>query len=117
MPRISTHVLDTSRGIPAEGLAVELHLIKGAERRLMAAFVTNADGRTDAPLVSANALETGVYELSFHASDYFHRHGVPQQTPPFLGVIVIRVGIADPSGQYHIPLLLSPFAYSTYRGS
>ena len=117
MARISTHVLDTSRGVPAQGIAVELHLVKGAERRLMAAVMTNADGRTDAPLVSADALETGVYELSFHAADYFHRIGVAQPAPPFLGVIVIRVGIADPSGSYHVPLLLSPFAYSTYRGS
>jgi hydroxyisourate hydrolase len=117
LARISTHVLDTSRGAPAEGIAVELHLVKGAERRLMAAVITNADGRTDAPLVSADALDTGVYELSFHAADYFHRLGMTQPAPPFLGVIVIRVGIADPAGNYHVPLLLSPFAYSTYRGS
>ena len=117
MARISTHVLDTSCGRPAEGLAVELHLVKGAEPRLMAAFVTNADGRTEVPLVSADALETGIYELSFHAADYFHRMGVTQSEPPFLGVIVVRVGIGDPAGSYHVPLLLSPFAYSTYRGS
>lgn len=117
MAKISTHVLDTSRGVPAQGMAVELHLVKGGERRLMAAVITNADGRTDAPLVSADALETGVYELSFHAADYFYRMGVTQPTQPFLGVIVIRVGIADPAGSYHVPLLLSPFAYSTYRGS
>ena len=117
MAKISTHVLDLSRGIPAQGMAVELHLVKGAERTLMAAVTTNADGRTDAPLVSADRLETGVYELSFHASDYFHRMGMTQPVQPFLGVIVIRVGIADPSGNYHVPLLLSPYAYSTYRGS
>src|SRR5436190_18005449 len=117
MARISTHVLDISRGLPAAGMAVELHLVKGAERTLMAAVVTNADGRTDAPLVSADSLETGVYELSFHASDYFHRCGIAQPAQPFLGVIVVRVGIADASGSYHVPLLLSPFAYSTYRGS
>jgi 5-hydroxyisourate hydrolase len=115
--RISTHVLDTSRGLPAHGIAVELHLVKGAERRLMAAVLTNADGRTEAPLVSADALETGVYELSFHAADYFHRFGVAQPAPPFLGVVVIRIGVSDPSGSYHVPLLLSPYAYSTYRGS
>jgi len=117
MARISTHVLDISLGAPAHGIAVELHLLKGAERRLMAAVTTNADGRTDTPLASGDALETGVYELSFHASDYFHRIGVPQADPPFLGVIVVRVGVADPAGSYHVPLLLSPFAYSTYRGS
>ena len=98
-------------------MAVELHLVKGGDRTLMAAVTTNADGRTEAPLVSADALETGVYELSFHASDYFHRMGTAQPPQPFLGVIVIRVGISDPSGNYHVPLLVSPFAYSTYRGS
>jgi 5-hydroxyisourate hydrolase len=117
MAKISTHVLDIARGTPAHGIAVELHLLEGAERRLMAAVTTNADGRPDAPLVAADALETGIYELSFHAADYFHRLGMTQPVPPFLGVIVIRVGIADPSGHYHVPLLLSPFAYSTYRGS
>lgn len=91
--------------------------MKGAERRLMAAVTANADGRPDAPLVSADALETGVYEISFHAADYFHRMGFTQPAPPFLGVIVVRIGVADPAGNYHVPLLLSPFAYSTYRGS
>jgi hydroxyisourate hydrolase len=117
MPRISTHVLDTSRGAPAQGIAVELHLVKGAERRLVAAVTTNADGRTDVPLASGDALETGVYELSFHAADYFLRGNLSLPNPPFLGVIVIRIGIADPAGNYHVPLLLSPYAYSTYRGS
>jgi 5-hydroxyisourate hydrolase len=117
MPRISTHVLDTARGMPAGGLAVELHLIKGAERRLVAAAVTNADGRTDRPLAAGDSLETGIYELSFHAADYFHRMGVTLPNPPLFGVIVVRIGIADPAGNYHVPLLLSPFAYSTYRGS
>jgi 5-hydroxyisourate hydrolase len=117
MPRISTHVLDTARGIPARGIPVSLCRLRGDERLFVGSAVTNADGRTDAPLVSAEALETGVYELSFHASDYFHRIGMTQPAQPFLGVIVIRVGIADPSGNYHVPLLLSPFAYSTYRGS
>jgi len=115
--RISTHVLDIARGAPAEGMAVELHFVKGAERRLMAAVTTNADGRTDAPLVAAEKLETGIYELTFHAADYFHRIGVAVTNPPFLGVVIIRVGIADAGGSYHVPLLLSPYGYSTYRGS
>ena len=85
--------------------------------RLVELSLTRSDGRTDVPLVAADSLETGVYELSFYAADYFHRLGVTQPATPFLGVIVIRVGIADPSGNYHVPLLLSPFAYSTYRGS
>ena len=117
MARISTHVLDIARGAPAEGMAVELHLVKGAERRLMAAVTTNAEGRTDAPLVAAEKLETGIYELTFHAADYFHRIGVAITNPPFLGVVIIRVGIADAGSSYHVPLLLSPYGYSTYRGS
>ena len=117
MARISTHVLDIARGVPAQGIAVELHLVTGAERRLIAAVTTNAEGRTDAPLVSGDRIETGIYELTFHAADYFHRSGVTLADPPFLGVVIIRVGIADPAGTYHVPLLLSPYGYSTYRGS
>ena len=117
MARISTHVLDIARGVPAQGIAVELHLVKGAERRLIAAVTTNAEGRTDKPLAAGDALETGIYELTFHAADYFHRIGVAMTDPPFLGVVIIRVGIAEPSGNYHVPLLLSPYGYSTYRGA
>ncbi len=117
MAKISTHVLDTSRGVPAAGVPIELHLVRGNERRLVASSVTNADGRTDAPLVASDRLEAGVYELTFHARDYFERAGVQLTEPPFLADIVIRVGIADPAGNYHVPLLLSPYGYSTYRGS
>ena len=97
MARISTHVLDIARGLPAQGIAVELHLVKGAERRLIAAVTTNAEGRTDEPLASGDALDTGIYELTFHAADYFHHIGVAMTDPPFLGVVIIRVGIAEPS--------------------
>ena len=117
MARISTHVLDIARGAPAQGIAVELHLVTGAERRLIAAVTTNADGRPDAPLVSGQTLEKGIYELTFHAADYFHRIGVTLTDPPFFGVVIIRIGIADAGGNYHVPLLLSPYGYSTYRGS
>ena len=117
MGRISTHVLDIARGEPARGMAVELHLVKGAERRLMAATITNEDGRTEAPLLSGSDVERGTYELSFYASDYFHRVGTSLPDPPFLGVIVIRIGVSDPTQNHHVPLLASPFAYSTYRGS
>jgi 5-hydroxyisourate hydrolase len=117
MAHISTHVLDMSRGAPAQGLAIELHLVKGAERHLIAAVTTNARGRTDSPLASGDRLEIGVYEITFHAADYFHRVGVTLADPPFLGVIIVRVGISDPDGDYHVPLLLSPYGYSTYRGS
>jgi len=117
MPSLTTHVLDTSRGLPAQGIAVELHFISGADRRLVAAATTNRDGRTDAPMLSGDELETGIYEFSFHAADYFHGLGVSLGVPPVFGVIVIRVGVSDPRGSYHIPLLLSPFGYTTYRGS
>jgi 5-hydroxyisourate hydrolase len=117
MARISTHVIDVSRGVPAQGIAVELHLIQGAERRLVAAVTTNADGRTDAPLVSGETIDAGIYELTFHAADYFHRTGVALTDPPFLGVVIVRLGLADAHRNYHVPLLLSPYGYSTYRGS
>ena len=99
MARLSTHVLDTSRGTPAAGVHIELHFLAAGERLLLATSVTNADGRT------------------FHAGEYLSRLGVALTDPPFLGDIVIRVGIADPTGQYHVPLLLSPYGYSVYRGS
>jgi 5-hydroxyisourate hydrolase len=113
MARISTHVLDTSRGKPAQGLAIDLHF--GA--KLVTTAVTNIDGRTDQPLVSGDRLETGVYELTFHAGDYFRAMGVTLTAPPFLDEVVVRFGVADPVGNYHVPLLLSPYGYSTYRGS
>ena len=113
MPRISTHVLDTSRGKPAEGLAIDLHF--GGER--IKSVVTNMDGRTEEPLLSSDRLETGVYELIFHAGDYFRNIGAAITTPPFLDEVVIRFGVADPQANYHVPLLLSPYGYSTYRGS
>ena len=117
MAKISTHVLDTSRGVPAQGVSIELHRLEGDERRLVSSALTNADGRTDAPWLSGDRVEAGIYELTFHARDYFTRAGVPLTDPPFLGEIVIRVGIADPTGNYHVPLLLAPYGYSTYRGS
>jgi 5-hydroxyisourate hydrolase len=117
MPRLSTHVLDTSRGIPASGVAIDLHVIEDGRSRLFAAAVTGADGRTTPPLLSGDRLATGIYELTFHAAAYFARMGVALTDPPFLGDVVIRIGIADAAGHYHVPLLLSPYGYSTYRGS
>ena len=117
MARLSTHVLDTSRGTPAHGVAVELHILRGEAREAVALATTNADGRTDPPLLAGDRIEPGVYELTFRAADYFRRTGVSLPDPPFLGDVVIRVGIADAAGNYHVPLLLSPYGYSTYRGS
>ena len=113
MARVSTHVLDTSRGRPAQGVNVDLHFCS----KLIKSAVTNSDGRTDPPLISADRLETGVYELTFHAGDYFRAMGAALADPPFLDLVVVRFGVADPLGNYHVPLLLSPYGYSTYRGS
>ncbi len=117
MAKISTHVLDTSRGVPGAGIRIELHRLQDGSRHLIASAVTNTDGRTDTPLVTGDRLDTGIYELTFFAGDYFTRAGVSLTSPPFLDNIVIRVGIADATGNYHVPLLVSPYGYSTYRGS
>jgi 5-hydroxyisourate hydrolase len=114
---LSTHVLDVSRGRPAAGLVVELHLVTGSERQRLTAVTTNVDGRTDDPLLSGDRLQAGVYELTFRAGDYFRKMNVPLTNPPFLDDIVIRIGVAEGAGSYHVPLLLSPYGYSTYRGS
>src|SRR5688572_22346364 len=117
MARLSTHVLDTARGAPAAGVRIDVHLVRDGVRHRIASATTNADGRTDAPLVSGERLETGVYEITFHAGEYFRRSGVAVTNPPFLDEVLIRVGIAEPGGSYHVPLLLAPYGYSTYRGS
>ena len=117
MARLSTHVLDTSRGLPASGVTVHVHIVRGDTRASLANATTNADGRTDAPLVAGDRLETGIYELTFQVGDYFRRAGAALTDPPFLDTVVIRIGIADAGGSYHVPLLISPYGYSTYRGS
>ena len=117
MARVSTHVLDTARGVAAAGVEIELHRIDGANRRPVARATTNADGRTDVPLMAGDRLEPGVYELTFHAGDYYRRAGMTLPQPPFLDEVVVRVGLADAAGDYHVPLLLSPYGYSTYRGT
>jgi 5-hydroxyisourate hydrolase len=117
MARLSTHVLDTAAGKPAQGIEIELHQINEGSPRALTTAITNSDGRTDAPLLSGNRIEPGEYQLTFLAADYFRKQGVPLTDPPFFDRVVIRFGIADPAGNYHVPLLLSPYAYSTYRGS
>jgi 5-hydroxyisourate hydrolase len=117
MAQLSTHVLDTARGLPAANVLVEVQIIRGRDRESLSSATTNAQGRTDTPLISRDRLERGVYELTFHVGDYFRRNGVMLSDPPFLDRVVIRVGVADPAGQYHIPLLVSPYGYTTYRGS
>lgn len=114
---LTTHVLDTARGCPAAGMSIELFRIDGAERHLLRTLVTNDDGRTDAPILPAEDFHPGVYELVFHAGPYLDRLAAsPVGDPRFLDVIPIRFGMAEAS-HYHVPLLLSPFGYSTYRGS
>jgi 5-hydroxyisourate hydrolase len=116
MASLSTHVLDTVHGKPAEGVVVELHRVTGDSRQVLKKTVTNKDGRPLDPL-SGNELVPGVYELRFMAGDYFQRSGLKLPDPPFLDDVILRFGIADPTGHYHVPLLLSAYGYSTYRGS
>jgi 5-hydroxyisourate hydrolase len=116
MARLSTHVLDTARGRPASGLKIELFSLEPT-RALVKSVTTNDDGRTDEPLLSGDAIPTGVYELVFHAGAYLRSRGLELPDPAFLDEVVIRFGIAEANGHYHVPLLLSPYGYSTYRGS
>jgi 5-hydroxyisourate hydrolase len=113
--RLTTHVLDTAQGIPAAGVRMELRRIVGAERKPVAQFVTNADGRVDGPLLDGDT--AGTWEIAFEVEDYFRKQPVAVADPPFLDIVTIRFTIADPDAHYHVPLLVSPWAYSTYRGS
>lgn len=117
MGRLTTHVLDTSLGRPGEGMAITLDRIEGAHRTRLAAVVTNSDGRAEKPLLEGEAFAVGTYELTFAAGNYFDAAGVKLPDPKFLDDIVIRFGISSAGQHYHVPLLLSPFGYSTYRGS
>jgi 5-hydroxyisourate hydrolase len=108
MARLSTHVLDTAHGRPAAGMRIRLYAREGLVRET----TTNADGRTDEPLLSGTAIPTGVYDLVFCVGEYYGAQGTP-----FLGEVVVRFGIEDPAANYHVPLLVSPYGYTTYRGS
>ena len=116
MAGLTTHVLDTARGCPAAGMRIELAMLDGEEREVLKTVRTNRDGRTDGPLLRAEEMGRGAYELVFDVGEYFAGgEGLPN--PPFLGLVPIRFGVADPSAHYHVPLLASPWSYSTYRGS
>ena len=115
--KLSTHVLDTANGCPAQGMKIELWSAPGDKAQLLKTVVTNADGRTDQPLLSAEEMRTGQYELIFFVGDYFAGRGASASKIPFLGRVPVRFGIADAGASYHVPLLCSPWAYSTYRGS
>ena len=117
MGRLSTHVLDTSRGKPAAGVRIVLErLATGLARETLKDVTTNADGRTASPLLSGEAFIPGTYELSFYIGEYFRLRGTPMPIPPFLDIVPVRFHIAD-EGHYHVPLLVTPWSYSTYRGS
>jgi 5-hydroxyisourate hydrolase len=116
MGRLTTHVLDTANGRPGAGIAIELYRVGPSRERIVQA-ATNADGRCEKPLLEGADLAAGVYELVFRAGDYFAGQGVKLPRPRFLDEVVIRFGVSDPAAHYHVPLLISPFGYSTYRGS
>jgi len=114
--QLTSHVLDTARGVPAAGLTINLYRLDD-DRRHLASCVTNPDGRCDGPLLEGEDFSAGLYELVFEAGDYFTAAGFELAEPRFLDQIVIRFGIADGNQHYHVPLLVSPYSYSSYRGS
>ena len=113
---LTTHVLDTARGCPAAGLKIELYRLTGSSRELLRTLHTNEDGRTDGQILPEAEFETGTYELVFHAGDYLEASGAATDGPRFLDIIPLRFGMSE-AAHYHVPLLLSPYSYSTYRGS
>lgn len=117
MGKLSTHVLDTMHGKPAQGVAIELNFIDGAQRECLVQTQTNADGRCDDPLLQGSAFVSGKYELIFRIGNYFKEKGVALPDPPFLDQISIHFSVADPQQNYHVPLVVTPWSYSTYRGS
>lgn len=110
---LTTHVLDTASGLPAKGMTINLYKLQGDSRTHIVTMITNDDGRTDRPILPAEVFETGQYELVFEVGDYFGR----DDTPPFLDTVPIRFGVNEAGAHYHVPLLVSPFSFSTYRGS
>lgn len=114
MGRLTTHVLDTARGRPGAGIRVKLFAMSGG-RHLVASAVTNDNGRTDEPLLEGDTFKKDTYELEFLVGEYFRSAGVETADPPFLDEVVVRISLAD--ADYHVPLLVSPWSYATYRGS
>jgi len=114
---LTTHVLDTARGQPAAGLKIALYRVSGNSHRKLVEMVTNSDGRTDAPILPQGKFATGTYELVFFAGDYLRTTGQAGDEPLFLDQVPIRFGLSDGEAHYHVPLLISPYGYSTYRGS
>ena len=116
MGRLTTHVLDTANGCPAAGLDIALYQVDG-DRQLLKQDTTNTDGRLDTPILDTHEFHVGVFELVFQAGAYYHDGNLELPNPPFVDEVVIRFGIADADSHYHVPLLVSPWSYSTYRGS
>ncbi len=114
---LTTHVLDTARGCPAAGMTITLFRLSGGQREQLAQMQTNGDGRTDSPILPQEEFATGTYELEFDAGDYLRATSQASEDPLFLDTVPIRFGISDADAHYHVPLLLSPYGYSTYRGS
>jgi len=117
MGKLTTHVLNTAAGVPAAGMRIELRALADGPAALMGVVHTNADGRSAAPLLEGPTFRPGRYSLVFHVADYFRAVGVALAEPPFLDEVVVNFGIADSAQNYHVPLLVSPWSYSTYRGS
>lgn len=117
MGRLTTHVLDTANGRPGADMAIDLYRVEGESRIHLTSLRSNEDGRCDGPVIEGDAMAAGIYEFVFHAGDYFAATGVDLPDPPFVNEVVVRFGIADPNAHYHVPLLVSPWSYSTYRGS
>lgn len=117
MGKLTTHVLDVSAGIPAAGMRIELHDLAGAAARLITGTRTYRDGRCERPLIEGSAMHAGRYALTFHVAEYFRARRIALPEPPFLDEIVVTFGISALDESYHVPLLVSPWSYSTYRGS
>jgi 5-hydroxyisourate hydrolase len=117
MGRLTTHVLDATHGCPGSDIELQLYRVDGAALSLLASLRTNADGRCDAPLLEGEAFMPGTYQLHFAVGDYYRARGVELPQPAFLDTVVLRFGVADSTQHYHVPLLVSPYSYSTYRGS
>ena len=115
--RLTSHVLDTANGRPAAGVQIDLYRVDGDTHQTIKSIRTNADGRADEPMLAGADFKAGTYELVFHVGDYFAGTGMNQEGPRFLDTVPVRFGIDDESAHYHVPLLISPFGYSTYRGS
>jgi len=117
MGKLTTHVLDLASGIPAAGMRIELFGADASPAGLLSSGRTNQDGRLAEPLLDESRLRAGQYSLTFHVAEYFRARGVPLADPPFIDEVTVRFAVADPAQNYHVPLLVSPWSYSTYRGS